>query len=76
MGYCLNLMRVGRFIFYPKNWMGYVLVCQNMRVGHVKLNETCLPVIFSGSFLISDPWKLMGSLSVCDDFSLDYLKLH
>ena len=25
-------MRVGHFIFYPKNWVAYILFCTNMRV--------------------------------------------
>ena len=31
--------------------------------------------IFPGWFITTDPWKPKGSLSVLDDFSLDYPKL-
>ena len=37
MGSYLSLMRVGDFTFYPKNWVGHVLFCKNIRVGHIKL---------------------------------------
>ena len=60
-GSFLSLMSMDHFFFYPKNWVGHVLFCKNMRVGPGGGGVTPLFGLY-GDVLLDRVWFL-ASLS-------------